>query len=112
PQDETPNDGRRVAVRRNRVHLAVRAVLAQSWSQNEDARQRGPSANAGDDGRTGEVPEAGGREPSSAPDPMTGDRIYERHQQEREDNEGDVLDSFRDRSRNDRRCRPGEHKLE
>ena len=89
------------------VDLAVRAVLAEAGSEDDDAGERRPAADAVHDGRAGEVPEAGGRQPAAAPDPVAGDRIDEGDQEEREHDEREVLDAFGDRRRrrSSRPCR-------
>ena len=92
--------------------LAVRRVLAEARPEHQDAGQRRPAADAVHDGRSGEIPEAGRRQPAAAPDPVAGDRIDERDQQKREDDEREVLDPFGHRAGHDRRGRSGKDELE
>ena len=100
------------AVAGNRRDLAVRPELAEARAEHEDAGQRRPAADAVHDGRSGEIPETGGRQPAAAPDPVAGDRVDECHEQEREHDEREVLDPLRHGAGDDRRRRAGEDELE
>ncbi len=92
--------------------LPAGAVLPEARPEHDDAGERRPAADAVHDGRSGEVPEAGRREPAAAPDPVAGDRIDERDEEEREHDEREVLDALGHRAGHDRGGRAGEHELE
>ena len=73
------------------VHLAVGPVTClQARSEDQDAGESGPAADAVHDGRAGEVPETGRRQPAAAPDPVAGDRVDEGDQEERKHDEREV----------------------
>ena len=62
--------------------------------------------------RAGEIVEAQLVEPAAAPLPGSDDRIDERHEDRGEDHERRELDTFCDRTGNDRCGGRGEHRLE
>jgi hypothetical protein len=93
-------------------HLAVFAVLTDTRSERDGAGQRGPTADRMHHRRAGEIEHAELRQPTSAPDPMAGNRVNKAYHQKAKNIESAELNSLGNRPGNNRGRGSGENQLE
>ena len=94
PKNKQSDNGKRHAVSGNRFWLAVFVVLSNTRTQDHSTGQCCPAPDGVYGRVTGEIHKAQVGEPAAAPNPVTYDGINNERKHERENNEGNVLNTF------------------
>ena len=113
PQDQHAEPEQRHVVTGDRPRLAVGAVLAAARAEQQQRRERAGRADQVDRRRAGEVLHADvGLQPAAAEDPVRGDRVDQRREDDRVDDVDAELDALERRAPHDRQRDGAEDELE